>query len=136
MGLVLARAGLLAELDAELAARTAGAWRFGLYLDPAVVTPDTVVADLTVCTVGGYIGVMPMGVWGLAQWSPPRAVALHGPVVWTADGSTAAQSVRGYYVIDGTGVLRYVVPRPDGVALWGAAGQTYTLYPRYTRRAE
>ena len=136
MALVLMQAGLRDELDAELAARVAGAWRFGLYLGPDVLTPDLVIGDLTVASFGGYLGVQPMMTWGLSVWSPPRAVALHPPVSWTSDGTVPAQEVRGYYVIDGSGVLRYAVPRPDGPALVGTAGQVYTIFPRYTRRAE
>ena len=136
MALVLNEAGLRAELDAELSARQADAWRAGLYLDPAVITPETVIGDLTLCTVGGYTGVQIMGTWALSQWVPPRAIAQGAVIEWTADGSTAAQSVRGYYVIDGIGVLRYVVPRDDGPALWGSVGQVYRIFPRYTRRAE
>lgn len=136
MTLVLQQAGLRSELDAELQARVAGAWRFGLYVGPVAVTPDTVYADLTLCTVGGYTGEQPMLTWSLSQWVPPRAIAQGQIVQWTADGTTAPQLVLGYYVIDGDGVFRYAVSNDDGAALWGAAGQIYRIFPRYTRRAE
>lgn len=121
---------LLESLDNELADIAAVPWQAGLFVnDLDDDERDHTISDITPASTGGYEGLKDLDDWGAAVWDDPYAVAEHADVVWTFDGS-ATVTVRGVYVVDGSGDLRWWRKFPGvGITVGFFAGQTFTAFP-------
>lgn len=136
MAQVVTERELRHSLDQDTARWSREGYQVGLYSVDVPITPETVLADLTPCSWGGYDGLRSITGWTTAEWDGARASVAADPVVWTHDGTGSAQDVAGHYVLDGSGELAWIGRRDGGVVSMGALGQVYSVTPRYTRRSE
>jgi len=129
---------LLKTVSAHGEQMNADVYQVGLYvngtLDP---NANTVIGDIVPADFGGYDGLKDLDSWETeATWDDPRAVITHPTITWTADGTSPSNTVAGFYVVDQSGNLAWVVPNPDGNTTVGLTGQTYTVDPFFARKSE
>lgn len=135
MSLKVVQAELLKSLDDWLAATEADSYKIGLFKNNWTPANGDTISAVTPADFGGYSGLVTLTNWTAATWVSPRAESTADDVTWTADGSSA-NTIYGYYVVDGAGNLAWAERRTDGGVTIGSAGQTYTVTPKYTRRSE
>lgn len=109
-------------------------FQIGLFTNNVTVGTGLVIGDITPASGGGYSGLQDLDSWGSVVWDTDHAIGQHDPVVWTFDGSST-QTIRGWYVVDGSGALRWVAKRTDSGQVVGSfPGQTYTAFPFRKRK--
>ena len=128
---------LLKTVSAHGVQLNADVYQIGLYTNELVPDSDTTIEDVTPANFGGYDGLRDLDSWETAAtWDPPRAVITHPVITWTADGTSPSNVIRGFYVVDQSGNLAWVVPNPEGGSTIGLTGQTYTVDPFFARKSE
>ena len=106
-------------------------YRVGLYVGPAVIDADIVLADILPATFGGYAPVDASGWTAPAATGSGPAVTVANPVVFVATGAGLPQTVLGSYVWHvPTGTLRWIAPDPAGGFVVNVLGASYTVVPR------
>jgi hypothetical protein len=137
MSLVVVMGEIEKTLEQTASEFAAGPYRMGLYKNDHTPSLEDVIASFDAADFGGYDGERDLPDWDLGGliWDGFRWTVTHPDVVWEADG-TSSNSIYGYYVVDQSGNLAWAERRTDGAVTIGAAGQTYTVSPRFTRRSE
>jgi hypothetical protein len=134
MSLKVCKAELQRDLDAKATLMNAAPYKIGLFKNDYTPADTDTIAAVTAADFGGYSGLQNLTGWGASTWSSPDAVIAHAAKTWTADG-TSSNTIYGYYVVDGAGNLAWAERRTDGGVSVGAAGQTYSVTPQFTRRS-
>jgi len=138
MALVVTQTEMEQALSSMYPYWNANGYKMHLFQNNYTPLITSVASDFTECTFGGYSGGIYLTSWsgGTIAFITPRAFIYHADVVWTATGAST-NSVYGYYVLDGSGVLRWAERRPGGAVTVGAiTGQTYTVSPLFSQRSE
>lgn len=138
MSLKVVQAELLKTLNAQTALFTAGPYKIGLFKNNFTPTDTSVIGDITPADFSGYsaVGLANLTAWTSASWSSPRAITQNADVVWTHNGGGTPNDIYGYYVVDSLGALAWAERNASAPVTMSAAGQTYTVTPKYTRRSE
>lgn len=115
----------------------ADVYQVGLYQNELTPDEETTIDDITPADFGGYEGLQSLPSWEEeATWDSPRAVIEHPARTWTADGTAPSNVIYGFYVVDQSGNLAWVVPNENGPTTMGLTGQTYTVTPFFARKSE
>lgn len=136
MSLIVMKDQLQRNLDAFLVG-VGGAYTYHLYQNNvSIVSGTTVLTDFVEATFSGYGTGLVVGSWNASTWVDPRAIADAAPLYWTHNGGATSNLIYGYFVTDGGGLLAWAEVNPSGPITINAAGQTYAVIPRYSRRSE
>lgn len=136
MSLKVVQAELLATLQDQVDLFAAGPYKIGLYKNNFTPSNGSVIGDVMPADFSGYAGLQNLTSWASVTWIDPRASSTHGDVVWTHSGGATANDIYGYYVVDAAGNLAWAERNASAPVTISAAGQTYTVTPKYTRRSE
>jgi len=96
----------------------------------------TVLGDITEANFSGYVSKT------LANSTPAvidvsnKALTIWDPLLWSHNGGATANSIYGYYVLDGTGGLVYIERDPSAPVSMSMLGSTYVVNPRLTVDSE
>ena len=136
MSLKVVQAELEKTLTEQVALFDSGPYQIGLYKNDFTPAVDSDIGDITPANFSGYAGLQDLTSWASVVFIDPRASATHADVVWTHDGGGTPNDIYGYYVVDGSGNLAWAERNASAPVTISAAGQTYTVTPKYTRRSE
>lgn len=136
MALKVVKDELLKTLQEQVDLFVAGPYQIGLYKNNFTPVDGSVIGDITPADFSGYAGLQDLLSWATPTWISPRASSTHANVVWTHNGGGTPNDIYGYYVVDSLGDLAWAERNASAPVTISAAGQTYTVTPKYTRRSE
>jgi hypothetical protein len=131
MSVIVQEIEMLAQLNA-LTASWAGGRSIGLFQNNWTPRHDSVISEVTPATFSGYSGLQPITGWSASAIYLESALAGAAGLVWTHNGGGVNNWIFGYYVVDGSGNLRWAELNPAGPVAMVTAGQLYAVTPQFS----
>lgn len=131
MGLIAVDGGLAGELN-TLTASWLNKRYVGLFQNDLEPIRTTSIAQVQPANFSGYAGLMLITGWTPATLLADRAVSAAAALSWTHDGGPNTNWIFGYYVVDLSGVLRWIERRPGAAVAMLESGNVYQVTPQFS----
>lgn len=109
-----------------------GRFKLGLHQTTGEPQRTWDISRITPAVFSGYTGPIPLIAWLPSALVGEVAVTKAALTGWFHSGGPVAGYVCGYYVIDGSGRLRWVYVQEPPYPLMNTAGQLYSVRPAFS----